>query len=922
MNPLDAETLKFELIFNNEDSFGNLVITEPVKFDGAAYVVKQRDKADGRDVSYMNESIDLYFYKGDYDVAENPLMLPDGTIVYNLTQGFEQLLECRRITGFETDVSLKVTKGGVGFIMGSLDFHGSETDELTFISCKAEEETAKQIIKRREDLVVDLFSDEDIDGEYIEPLQTTDILLKAKPIVQESEWKFSLDYYEYTFTDSNLGNPHNLNQNPVNNILKPDIDGTLSFLNRTLTTYSGDPNFINKVYDFGYVDAQEDLSEVVIDLSDFLFSYYVNLSESINDEWATPYNAIEVRWYIIPTGSTDNSFLEQGNRFYKNPSSTANVTPYEITYIGEESIDRFDGFTGNANRYDIRIPDGQIEIGFIPRDHRLCVVFNMGRNKTIVEWKSANISVKVTSTALDSVIKGVRYVDILKQTTKSISGFDVYAPRFDVGGEYYEQFAVTGNLIKRRDDLPFPLKYKDAFATLQEVHCDYQIIDDKVYVGNYGDFYPNHEIGVFESFPDDSAVLIFNQKFAINQFEYGYKTYEQNKDEENTLDEVHTESQWSEPNRKVENTKKISLTQIRGAFKIEFLRKEAIKTTTSTTDDDKLILLDVVSIAPNTRREYSVRLQHNINADGNLQLLTESTYSWGTLGFAVGSEFILVNTGNAGTYQVVEYTDSILTLSGSPTFTSTGVITTINYPLTGVAYTNRTNEGFELIEGVLNPDKFSNLRYTIKRNMKTWYSYLATCSKYVQDLVFRNTYFKNNGDLETRYEGETESVIENANINTIDFGEGILTPNIYKIRLVVPFEDAVNIINAIKTINDDDTIGGFIRTKTNTGRVLKGYFQELEYEPGTETLTATLEERNEGEFVSITTEGDSVLINEVGYDLQTDISKAYDISNDYLVLYDINNVEIINPTRYDKVSVNGEFFDTSILLAQKLIEIL
>src|SRR5690606_21377215 len=121
--------------------------------------------------------------------------------------------------------------------------------------------------------------------------------------------------------------------------------------------------------------------------------------------------------------------------------------------------------------------------------------------------------------------------------------------------------------------------------------------------------------------PSDTAKSYFNDRYTINQFEFGYKTYEQDKDESNTIDAVHTQSQWSLDNRQVENIKKVELDHIRDAFKIEFARKQAINETTSTSDDDQLFIIDVVPLAPNSVGGFTAGLTHNINGDGNLQLL-------------------------------------------------------------------------------------------------------------------------------------------------------------------------------------------------------------------------------------------------------------------------------------------------------------
>ncbi|MCP4086988.1 MAG: hypothetical protein GY745_18340, partial [Actinomycetia bacterium] len=305
---------------------------------------------------------------------------------------------------------------------------------------------------------------------------------------------------------------------------------------------------------------------------------------------------------------------------------------------------------------------------------------------------SGSYSINTTSTAIDSVIKGVRYIDLIKQSVKSINGMSVTAPKFDIGGEFYDQIASNGNLIRQFDDEPFYVTYKDRKENLMEVHANIQVNNDHIFVGQYDDFYANVDNGGFLSLPSSKFKTWLNERYAINGIDFGYKNYEKDKDEENTRDAVHTESQWSVPNDQVQNTKSIKIGDIRDPFLIESQRKLALKETTSTSTDNKIFVLDIVLLSPSKRGEYSVPLRHNANDDGNLQLLNDATYNWNLLGFQVGDEFILVDTDNADTYSVDEITNNVITLiptTITPTSLDDIVITEINYPYTNVAYTNR-----------------------------------------------------------------------------------------------------------------------------------------------------------------------------------------------------------------------------------------
>jgi hypothetical protein len=885
MNPYEDKSFKFFLKFNNDDRFGTIEVTETVKFDGATYIVEQDSKRYGRDVSFMNENLDLIFYKGTYDVSENPLLLPDGTIVNNLTQGFEYLIEYLNIYGSESDVDYIVEKDSIVSNMGSVEI--TKTDGEYFVKAKVEQSGIIKIAKDRDDIVVNMFSSEDLDGNPITPLTTTNILIKSKPITQNSEWSLP-NVLTYNLGGANIGNFTSY-YNFINNSVLYGVEDSLNYIQGA-----------GAVSNFVYIQAVEDLTNVSIDLD-----LDLTLSRE-GDTGASQFGSISMWYAILETPPIDtigsNSIFEQSfNTANNNVSYTVNET-----------------FTIN----NLNIPSG----------YRLYIYFrtqvsiiSFFRLKT--QFNSCVIKIKASSTSIDKVSKGFRYVDAKKHIVKSISGLDVYAPKFDIGGKYYSQFLMSGNMLRGRVNVPFSIKFKDIMETIREVNADYQLDaldsngDIVVYIGQFLDFYPNKEIGVFPIYPDESSVISFNERFKVNSINLEYKHFEQNKDAQNTLDATHTKSQWLTPNKKSVNDININLPQVRDAYKFQFTIDQPITNTNSIEADDLMFLLDVVPLAPSTRGGFTRSLKHNINSDGRLQMLNDNSFSWLNLGFNIGSEFIIENTSNAGTYTVYDVTNSIITLTGSPSFNSTGILTTVNYPLENVLYVNRTNEGFELIENLLNDTDFSNLLYTQKRNLKEWYNNFATICKSYPNGVLRNTEFLNNGDLITRFTGETENTEEKANINVSDFGEGRLTPNLIKVKLVADWGNTVAMLTALKTINDDGTIGGFVRGFDNSGKVVKGYPKKLEYEPATETLTVTLEVRNEGDYLQITSGVGEITVNEVGYPIDVLNDQWYEFNNDYLIIYDINSNPIINKTRYDFVKIDGVLYDSAILLSQRLIEI-
>lgn len=866
----DILNYKFYLNFKNVDSFGRIEITEPIGFDGASFVISQDSKRYGRDAYKINEEINLNFYKGSFDAASTAQQLPNGTIIYNLTQGFDWIMDVYNQFGFEANVDFEIELGDVLFIPSNLDFQTSETDGYTYFSCKALQESSRQQIKRRSDIVTDIFSTEDLDGNIVTPAQTESILLKAKPLKQSSKWNTPNTFYDI----GSGGIQETWYFNAINNTIEDGIANTLSYFGGLETTAKN----------FNYINAQDDLTNVIIKAENISFDIGLSNGNFIGS------TAVYYRIGSLYSESDEILLKDLGN--------------------GLPSIDFTREYRNQFFELTTQIQRGQkIWIYF---------KFKQGSPVIILSFYEGEVTATATSTAIDSVIKGVRYIDVFKENVKRINGFTVDAERYDIDGEYYNQYAFTGNLIKQRDDLAFPVKFKTITEDLSELNSDYQILDDKIYIGQYQDFYANNEIGVFVTPPDDSFKRTFNERYAINEFEFKYKTFEQDREEENTIDAIHTENQRLLSNKQVENTKTIDVSLIRDAYKIESTRKLGLKATTSTSDDDKMFVIDVVNLSPTARGGFSDLLTQNIDENGNLQILSTDLFRWDLLGVIVGSEFVILSGENTGTYTILEITESIILLSGSPTF-SGETFTQVDYPYAGVGLVNRTDEGLEYFENLINGDDFSNLKYSIRRNIKTWETYLATASKFKPDGNIKTTYFKDNGLCITRFDDETENVQEDEDILNSDLPNPILEPYLYETRLLAPFTEMKSLIDNTNVINSDNSIGGFIRCIDNNNKVIRLYSAKLDYIPSTETLSLTGEQKYDGEGVDIVISGGIVTVNEVGYDIYGLDDPFYEFDGDYLIIYDTNKLPIISPTKYDEVTVNGVIFDSAVNLMEYLV---
>lgn len=878
--PLNNRTLEHYLNFVS-DGFGMKQIDEPIGFDAANFVIEQDKGRYGRDISFAGEDVDFMFTntKNKYGFY------------------FDRLLEYDKIYGFESEIEylLRDTEFDIYYVVGQLDFQEKTTDQATKFSCKMIQSTTQAILERRVDTKVDLFSDEDLDGNYIEPVQTKNILIKAKPIVQKSEWQ-NTSFWAYT-GGSGSGVTKVLYQNPISQSIIYNIENTLNgSITRYATTTTAGEFPESQLKDMVFIDAINDLNNISINIKDLKVSYFVTTGENFNANNTGSGGVVrpQYRTYI----GTDDDINSEGGEF--------TTLPFTSQFIGNESINRFGSFTGTADRYDLTFDDITIDLSGIPRGFSLYASFYMDRYSTITEWLSGTITITATSTAIDTVTRGVRLVDAMKQVSKSInSNFVLNAPRFDVGGEWYDNFVFDGNMIRGRES-DFVMTWKDIANSLQEFNSDYEIDSNNVFVGKYDDFYTNTEIGNFLHAPDETFNLGYNERYTINAFNYKYKNYNQDKDDNNTIDGVHTEYESLLPNKQVENTKKVEIDFIRDPFLLATTQKQAAsEKTTSLSQDDKVFIIDVVPLAPSSRGGFSASLTHFVNSDGYLQLLGEG-FNWNILGFSASDVFTIENTANAGNYNIIEITNTIITLEAisiTPTTINTK-ITQVSYPLSNVEYSIRTNEGFNLIENILAPDNFANLKYTPKRNiLNNWSSYLKTATKYKPELI-KTTYFKNGGELVSQF-GTGAIITEKANIEQSELSTAILTPRLIKTKVRCDFSTYRSFAQALKTDR------GFVRVYDNEDRVLKGYAQKSSFKWADNELEFDLEEKFESEYLEVSY-SDVYIINEVGYDSDLVPTLDYKVEDDYIQFFDANTRPLTNKTRFDFVRVEGVIYDNII----------
>ena len=204
--------MRFYLNFLN-DNYGRKQIDEPIGFAEVDFNIKQRTNGMARDIALNGDKIDFQF-------------------TYMRNHELKQLLYYFNRFGFEAKVNLEINFDDATKYICELDFATAQSDDFEYLKIKGLPLSDYQIIKRRRSVKVDLFSDKNVDGDYIAPLVPENILMLATPLVQTSKWEQTTDYSEnLDSTGDDMTTWYYVN--PCQSLIEQGVENSSSFFNVT-----------------------------------------------------------------------------------------------------------------------------------------------------------------------------------------------------------------------------------------------------------------------------------------------------------------------------------------------------------------------------------------------------------------------------------------------------------------------------------------------------------------------------------------------------------------------------------------------------------------------------------------------------------------------------------------------------------------
>lgn len=768
------------------------------------------------------------------------------------THYLEKLLYFDQLLGSEANIMFFVQLETGQIHQGQLDFYGAKTNDFNYFECSVILESRLQVFKRLSETKVDMFSNIGINKEAIDPLQPLNMLLKAKPSTQVSKWK----QYSPVAKTALLVVPNYFNI--TQSIVQGDIENTLvPFQERS-----------QQKSDMQILEAQSTLKNVVLTLKNVDIQTAASESDTI------------VRIEVLKTSS-----------------EVTNSTPGQLIYANSV-------ISGNINISG----DFTVDIGDIQRGEKLYLYMRVITSGiSIVKITTCDVELTASSTAYNTITPTFRLIDVMKQIAKSYAGLEVYAPRYDFGGEFYDTVITSGKLLGGNINDPFYVSWDDIEKSIgPENNASNEIqLDGRVFVGIYEDFYTGEECGFFDTTQFSSLEKIKNPKYHLVDFKLNYAKYQSLKEatEPNSESTIHGESTITTNDTNSDNHLENKIQWNRDAILLDVQQRLSTKvsTDTATQDDETLFAIDTIATENDQQFTETTALQHTFSTEF-LSLRSNGEVNFVVLGIKTETTFtIQYPDPNAGDYNVYAITNTELQLQrisgGSISSANDGVrLTKYTYEIKQetIPLTNRTNEGFTVVTNLISPDKYSNLRYSVQRLVrKYWDRFLATCNLSHSDEEITNTYYKNNGKCETEYAGLR--VTEKENFIPLD---PILTRNMYEgvVFANVDMADVVTLYNNVRAKR------GFIRTIDHNKRVLKLYPMKMSYENKSRKLTVSGQEKFQKAYLTITKENNIITVND-----ETKLRKLnYRVEEgNKIALYDLENFRLYNPVYWNQISINN-----------------
>jgi hypothetical protein len=380
-------------------------------------------------------------------------------------------------------------------------------------------------------------------------------------------------------------------------------------------------------------------------------------------------------------------------------------------------------------------------------------ISTFGNHQRIYHIRNFTGSVEVTQETLAprSSCVGYKLIDCLNHVVAAITGRTnaVQSSFFGPGGCAEKFFVTNGFQLRKFGKLP-QLSLKDLWEGKHPIwNSAFQYsVDgtgqDIILCERLPKLFSGQRILVidpedmdFDSWDDEHA-----KEFTFNEAEFGYTKFSE--EELNSLDEFNTFSQWLLPIKTYKDKYEKKSRFIASGYSIESVRREQFKDnpSASLTTDDELFLIAYIT----ERKHLNISFEFSSNS---LDLSKP-------VNLLAGDQFTIVKNGGAGPNDATVFTMIMRDNSGVEKYVvSPAPVADIGNGNLEIILLNpeaEKNESFIQVDNLISPETAYNLRISPARMLYNHSEFLniGLTKKQGAELI-KNTYFKSNGELVTRF---------------------------------------------------------------------------------------------------------------------------------------------------------------------------
>lgn len=701
----------FRLLLPDDDDGYSLDIREPIGWSEAPQTLKRSERWHGFNYEILGET----------------------KLRFSALTGREDIVTVFNQYGFDAKIYLQygtTYEGGeVIEYEGLLDLM-TKADDGTFFSCTVKKSTLHDKIEPRFDTKLDLYSTTDLDGGSIGSVTPTNIVLHSKalqekflsevPDERETEGFFGGDTDIYVFPE--CGSPSineiknfsaktfsAIEETPLNKEMWIwDAFSTGAYRFQINWSFTGAVMLEKKSFAQGTLKITSRFTRAFLVVQRGGVSTYYQIGSTSFDGFVN-----EITFTVTFTGSLDTTIdIKRGDKIYI-------YAEIKYTYKGVNELKKTNyGFTSNNASIQV---DGQSE-----NDR--------------------------------SGVNGLTLFKALQRSLYQIAGSDCLESDFFNTGCGKDYLVTNGFSIRRFADKNPTLSFKELLESIDAIffvgyEYNTSTSGQKIRIKKADDFYSGGEIIAFSECFDYRTEVA--GQYIYSSVEIGYNKF---LDEGiNFLDEFNTKHEYQLPIEGHENRLSAMSSLIASGYALEITRREqfdsAPKDSTKYDDDCFIIAYSPQGTQTDTASTVFIKF-YTFNY---FQIPLDSLPSFFAVGIIVAVSGTVSNNRSYTISAIEIVTDSATNIKYYRVWVAETTLVlestvTATFSTSGIAGAAEKDEAFDIVAGVISPETSYNLRITPKRMLYNRSKWLISSLYYKQTAaVVKNTFFKMNGDLQTKF---------------------------------------------------------------------------------------------------------------------------------------------------------------------------